>query len=121
MVVYGRSDPPAADSGLCNTEPAAPTDAASASGTLAVGAGLLLGERYEIGRVLGSGGVGRVFEAFDRVLGERVAVRPVPVIEDARWTWHVGLDAEATGIANALWRGERVPQERLARILWLGG
>jgi hypothetical protein len=44
----------------------------------------------------------------------------VPVIEDRNWTWHVGLDAEATAIANELWHGKRVKQERLARILWLG-
>src|SRR3712207_8706244 len=41
------------------------------------------------------------------------------VIEDRNWTWHVGLDAEATAIANDLWRGNKVKQARLARILWL--
>ena len=42
------------------------------------------------------------------------------MIEDRNWTWHVGLDAEATRIANALWHGKKVKQAELARILWLG-
>jgi hypothetical protein len=32
----------------------------------------------------------------------------------------VGLDAEATRIANALWDGKKVKQADLAKILWLG-
>ncbi|EFH12035.1 DUF6352 family protein [Pseudoroseomonas cervicalis] len=66
-------------------------------------------------------GVARALERFIRhVLGEEVSIRPVPVIEDPAWTWHVGLDSEATAIANDLWHGRAVAQERLARILWLG-
>ncbi|MDQ1080762.1 DUF6352 family protein [Pseudoroseomonas cervicalis] len=69
----------------------------------------------------GQFGMARALERFIRhVLGEEVAIRPVPVIEDAAWTWHVGLDSEATAIANDLWHGRAVAQERLARILWLG-
>jgi hypothetical protein len=69
----------------------------------------------------GQHGIARALEAFClHLLGERVAIRPVPVIEDRNWTWHVGLDAEATAIANDLWHGRKVRQERLARILWLG-
>jgi hypothetical protein len=69
----------------------------------------------------GQHGIARALEAFiHHMLGERVAIRPVPVIEDRNWTWHVGLDAEATAIANDLWHGRKVRQERLARILWLG-
>ncbi|MBL6077009.1 hypothetical protein JMJ56_03260 [Belnapia sp. T18] len=70
---------------------------------------------------LGQHGMARALERFiAHVTGERVAVRPVPVIDDRNWTWHVGLDAEATAIANDLWRGTKVKQARLARILWLG-
>ncbi|HYF06744.1 MAG TPA: DUF6352 family protein [Acetobacteraceae bacterium] len=69
----------------------------------------------------GQAGLARALERFiGHVIGERVAIRAVPVIEDRDWTWHVGLDAEATAIANDLWHGKRVKQERLARILWLG-
>ncbi len=69
----------------------------------------------------GQHGLARALERFiGHVLGERVAIRPVPVIEDRQWRWHVGLDAEATAIANDLWHGRKVAQARLARILWLG-
>ncbi len=69
----------------------------------------------------GQHGLARALEHFIRhMLGETVTIRPVPVIEDSDWTWHVGLDAEATTIANDLWHGKKVKQERLARILWLG-
>jgi hypothetical protein len=69
----------------------------------------------------GRDGIARMLERFIRHLfSEEVAIRPVPVIDDRDWTWHVGLDAEATGIANDLWTGRKVRQERLARILWLG-
>jgi hypothetical protein len=69
----------------------------------------------------GQAGIARMLERFIRHLfGEAVAIRAVPVIEDRDWTWHVGLDAEATSIANDLWHGKTVRQERLARILWLG-
>jgi hypothetical protein len=69
----------------------------------------------------GQAGIARMLERFIRhVFTEEVTIRPVPVIEDKDWTWHVGLDAEATAIANDLWQGRKVRQERLARIIWLG-
>jgi len=69
----------------------------------------------------GQHGIARMLERFIRhVFSEDVTIRPVPVIEDRDWTWHVGLDAEATSIANDLWNAKKVRQERLARILWLG-
>jgi hypothetical protein len=69
----------------------------------------------------GQAGLARALERFiAHMLGETVTIRPVPVIEDPAWTWHVGLDAEATSIANDLWQGKSVAQARLARILWLG-
>ncbi len=69
----------------------------------------------------GQHGMARALERFIRhVVGEEVAIHPVPVIDDRNWTWHVGLDAEATAIANDLWKGSKVKQARLARILWLG-
>lgn len=69
----------------------------------------------------GQAGIARALERFiAHVLGETVAIRAVPVIEDRNWTWHVGLDAESTAIANDLWQGKKVKQARLARILWLG-
>lgn len=69
----------------------------------------------------GQHGMARALERFIwHMLGEMVRITPVPVIEDRNWSWHVGLDAEATRIANALWHGKSVKQAELARILWLG-
>jgi Family of unknown function (DUF6352) len=69
----------------------------------------------------GQQGLARALERFIRhVLGEQVSIRSVPVIEDRNWAWHVGLGVEATAIANDLWHGRSVQQDRLARILWLG-
>ncbi len=47
------------------------------------------------------------------------AVEPVRSISDAKWAWHIGLDAQATAILNALWRGESVEQGELRRLLCL--
>ncbi|MFT8245946.1 DUF6352 family protein [Roseomonas sp. BN140053] len=68
----------------------------------------------------GQQGLARALERLlAHLLALPVSVTPVPTVEDPRWSWHAGLDAEATAIANALWRGEAVEQARLARILWL--
>jgi len=48
-----------------------------------------------------------------------VAVKPLRKIEEARWAWHIGLDAESTEILNALWSGEQVDQGRMRSILAL--
>ncbi len=67
----------------------------------------------------GQRGLARALERFiGHALGEVVSIAAVPVIADAPWI--LGLDAEATRIGNALWRGEAVAQAELARILWLG-
>jgi hypothetical protein len=51
--------------------------------------------------------------------GVEVAVKPLRKIEEARWAWHIGLDAESTEILNALWAGEQVDQGRMRNILAL--
>ena len=48
-----------------------------------------------------------------------VAVTPLRRIDEAHWAWHIGLDAEATAILNALWAGEQVDAGRMRRILAL--
>ena len=66
-------------------------------------------------------------EAFSRVLelwvshffSIRVSVRPIRKIEEPRWAWHVGLDAESTAILNELWAGKEVEQGRMRNILGL--
>ncbi|QJE73483.1 hypothetical protein HHL28_10605 [Aerophototrophica crusticola] len=49
----------------------------------------------------------------------KVSIQPVQTISDQRWVWHVGLDAEATRILNALWNGEEPGEEALAQVLSL--
>lgn len=62
----------------------------------------------------------RVIEAWiAHFFGIEVKVRPIRAIEEARWAWHIGLDAESTAILNALWRGEEVDPGRMHRILAL--
>jgi hypothetical protein len=66
-------------------------------------------------------------DAFCRVLEQWVAhmlsvsvgIQPVQSIRDERWVWHIGLDAEATAIMNALYNGEEVEEARLANVLSL--
>ena len=69
----------------------------------------------------GQAGLARALERLAaHLLGVAVTIRTVSTIDDPHWSWHVGLDAEATAMADALWHGTPVAQDRLARILWLG-
>jgi len=62
----------------------------------------------------------RVIEAWvAHFFGVRVAVRPLRSIEERKWAWHIGLDAESTAILNELWNGGEVEQGRMRRILAL--
>jgi hypothetical protein len=62
----------------------------------------------------------RVIERWVRhFLAVEVRVTPLRQIEDRRWGWHVGLDAQSTGVLNDLWRGEEVEAGRLGRLLAL--
>jgi hypothetical protein len=40
-------------------------------------------------------------------------------IMDEHWVWHVGLDAQASGILNDLYNGAEVAQDRLSRLMCL--
>ena len=53
--------------------------------------------------------------------GVQVAVTPLRKIEEARWAWHIGLDAESTEILNELWAGSQVEQGRMRNIVALFG
>ena len=62
----------------------------------------------------------RVLDAWLRhFLRIDVTIYPVQSIRDERWRWHVGLDAEVTGILNDLYEGRTVEEPRLARLLSL--
>lgn len=68
----------------------------------------------------GLGALCRVIEAWvAHFFGVSVVVSPIRKIEERRWAWHIGLDAESTGILNELWRGGEVEQGRMRRVLAL--
>jgi Family of unknown function (DUF6352) len=52
-------------------------------------------------------------------LGLVVKVKPIRQIEEARWAWHVGLDAESSAILNELWAGREVEHGRMRNLLAL--
>jgi Family of unknown function (DUF6352) len=82
-------------------------------------------ERYDFAVSLSRGG--GVLEALCRVLERWIAhflavevtIAPKSEIAEAEWVWHVGLDAEATGILNDLYNRVEVAEERLQRLLCL--
>jgi hypothetical protein len=63
-------------------------------------------------------------DAFARVLeswighfhGVGVRIQPQQSIRDERWSWHIGLDSEATRLLNALYEGAPVDESELGRI-----
>ena len=52
-------------------------------------------------------------------LGVDVAIRVEREIDDAQWSWHVGLDAEASAILNDLYNRQPVDDARMRRLLCL--
>ena len=65
-------------------------------------------------------GLCRVMEAWIfHFLNIKVQIKPIRNIEEPRWAWHIGLDAESTAILNSLWAGEEVDAGRMRRILSL--
>ena len=62
----------------------------------------------------------RVLEAWIRhFLGIDVTIRTEREIDDAHWSWHVGLDAQASGILNDLYNRQPVDDARMQRLLCL--
>ncbi len=62
----------------------------------------------------------RVFEGWiGHFLGVNVTIRTEREIDDAHWVWHVGLDAEASGILNDLYNRQNVDEMRMGRLLCL--
>lgn len=63
-------------------------------------------------------GLARAIEAWLRhLLHLDASVEPLPAIEDRDWRWFVGLDAEATRLGNAVWKGGSLPDEARSRLL----
>jgi Family of unknown function (DUF6352) len=53
------------------------------------------------------------------LIGIEVAVEPLPALQNAAFSWYVGLDAEATRLCDALWRGEGLEQAAQASVVGL--
>jgi len=65
-------------------------------------------------------GLARVIEKWiTHFLSLTVRVTPMLQIEDDKWAWHLGLDAQATSILNDLYHGKDVSESRLKQILCL--
>lgn len=52
-------------------------------------------------------------------LGVDVKIKPLKEVSDSQWVWHVGLDASATEILNALYNKDLIDEASLARLLCL--
>ena len=60
----------------------------------------------------------RVMEGWIRhFLQLEVAIKPLRKIEEPRWAWHLGLDAESSAILNELWSGGEIEQGRMRNLL----
>jgi len=82
-------------------------------------------ERHDMAVSLNRGrpaleGLCRVLERWvAHFLGVAVTIRPQSEIDDKRWVWHVGLDAEASALLNDLYNRADVDDERMQRLLCL--
>ena len=62
----------------------------------------------------------RVLERWVRhFLGIDVTIKDERAIDDKRWVWHVGLDAEASGLLNDLYNDVDIDEQRMGRLLCL--
>jgi len=55
----------------------------------------------------------------EHVLGIEVTIKALPQLRDVNLTWYVGLDADATGIGDMLWRGEDIDEATMMRVVGL--
>lgn len=53
------------------------------------------------------------------LLGIEVSIEPLSELRDAKLTWYVGLDSDATAIGDRLWHGEELDAETNGRVLGL--
>ncbi len=52
-------------------------------------------------------------------LGVAVTIQSTSAIDDERWVWHVGLDAEASSVLNDLYNRGDIDDDRMERLLCL--
>jgi hypothetical protein len=53
------------------------------------------------------------------LLGVDVRIEPLTRLRDAKLTWYIGLDSEATKIGDRLWHGEALDDQTAGRVLAL--
>lgn len=59
-------------------------------------------------------GLAAAITAFLRhLLGLKASITPLTAVSEVEFHWFVGLDADATALGNALWRGDRPALDRL--------
>ena len=62
----------------------------------------------------------RVLEKWvSHLLGVKIVVQPCQSITDDQWSWHIGLDKEATSILNDLYNNKTVTEEDSQRLIGL--
>lgn len=68
----------------------------------------------------GLNALSRVLERWVKhLLGVQVRIRPLQRVDDPAWRWHLGLDAEANALLNALYRDGQLPAGGEARLISL--
>ncbi|GLR83636.1 DUF6352 family protein [Bradyrhizobium iriomotense] len=53
------------------------------------------------------------------LLGIDVTIEPLRALHEARLTWYVGLDVDATGLGDRLWHGEELDERSKGQVLAL--
>jgi len=82
-------------------------------------------DRFDMALDLTSGrqglsAVAKVIELWtEHLLGFGVTIEAIPELRDAPVTWYVGLDSEATGIGDALWKGHELDEDAMRRVVGL--
>ncbi|MDQ6620115.1 MAG: DUF6352 family protein [Pseudomonadota bacterium] len=82
-------------------------------------------ERFDMALRLERGSAGltaltRVLERWiAHFLNIEVSITPRAEIDDTRWVWHVGLDAQASELLNDLYNGVEIDEARMRRLLCL--
>jgi hypothetical protein len=82
-------------------------------------------DQFDMGLDLTSGmrGPAALAEAMTRwishLFGINVGIEPLTELRDAKLTWYVGLDSEATKIGDRLWHGEALDDRTAGRVLVL--
>jgi hypothetical protein len=68
----------------------------------------------------GLAALGEVMERWvAHLLAVEVKITPLTELQDAAFTWYIGLDADATRIGDALWRGDTVDEAARTRVVGL--